>query len=144
MKLLIAFLTTVSLGLTGTVFADDYLALAAQGYRWVTVNGPYACNTEDDVERITAHHSDATELEVVETIRCYYLIPGTIVQVIKEHQPRGMSEIRLGSITATLWTYSRFLSKQPIQDTYGVIETPQNSGLITVPDIATIPSTPFR
>ena len=144
MKLLIAFLTAVSLGVTGTAFADDYLALAAQGYRWITVNGPYACNTENDVERITANHSDATELEAVESVRCYYLIPGTIVQVIKEDQPRGMSEIRLGSITTTLWTYSRFLSKQPIRDTYGIIETPQNSGLISVPDIATNPGTPFR
>ena len=144
MKSLIAFMTAVSLGLTGTVFADNYRGLAAQGYRWVTVNGPYACNTEDDVERITAHHSDRTELEMVENIRCYYLIPGTIVQVVKEDQPRGMSEIRLGSVTTPLWTYSRFFTKQPVQDTYGVIETPQNSGLISAPDVATVPSAPFQ
>jgi hypothetical protein len=42
----------------------------------------YVCNTEQDVDRI--HRTDATELEVVENIRCYYLILGTIVQVIKE------------------------------------------------------------
>jgi hypothetical protein len=40
MKLLISFITTVNLGLACTVLGDDnYSALAAQGYRWVTV-GP--------------------------------------------------------------------------------------------------------
>jgi hypothetical protein len=93
MKLLISFMTAVSLGLVCTVLGDNnYSALAAQGYRWVTVNGPYACHTEADVERIAAHHTDATELQVVENIQCYYLIPGTIVQVIKEDPARGMSE----------------------------------------------------
>ena len=76
------------------------MSLAAKGYRWVTVNGPYACKTEEDAERIAAHHTDAIELQVVENIECYYLIPGTIVQVIKEDPPRGISEIRLGSITS--------------------------------------------
>jgi hypothetical protein len=34
-------MTAVSLGLTCMVLGDDnYSALAAQGYRWVTVNGP--------------------------------------------------------------------------------------------------------
>ena len=90
MKLLISFMTAVSLGLTCTVLGDDnYTALAAQGYRWVTVNGPYACKTEQDVERIAAHHTDATELQVVQNIECYYLIPGTIVQVIKEDSSSG-------------------------------------------------------
>jgi hypothetical protein len=143
MKLLISFMTAVSLGLTCTVLGDNnYAALAAQGYRWVTVNGPYACRTEEDVERITTHHTDATELQVVENIQCYYLIPGTIVQVIKEDPARGMSEMRLGSITRSLWTYSRFLSKRPVKDTYGVIETPENSGLIPTADTAMVPELP--
>jgi hypothetical protein len=143
MKLPIFFMTAVSLGLTCTVLGgDNYSALAAQGYRWVTVNGPYACNTEQDAERITTHHTDATELQVVENIQCYYLIPGTIVQVIKEDAARGISEIRLGSITRSLWTYSRFLSKHPVKDTYGVIETPENSGLIPNTDTAIVPALP--
>ena len=112
--------------------ANKYSDLAAQGYRWVTVNGPYACHIEQDVERITTHHTDATELEVVQNIQCYYLIPGTIVQVIKEDPARGLSEMRLGSITRSLWTYTIFLSKHPVRDTYGVIETPENAG--RVPD----------
>ena len=143
MKLLISFMTAVSLGLTCTVLGDNnYTALAAQGYRWVTVNGPYACHIEQDVERITTHHTDATELEVVQNIQCYYLIPGTIVQVIKEDPARGMSEMRLGSVTRSLWTYSRFLSKRLVKDTYGVIETPENSGLIPTADTAMVPELP--
>ena len=143
MKLLSSFMTAVSLGLASTVLAgDNYSALAAQGYRWVTINGPYACNTEQGAERIVARHTDVTELQVVESIECYYLIPGTIVQVIREDPARGMSEMRLGSITRSLWTYSRFLSKYPVQDTYGVIETPENSGLIPAADTAIVPALP--
>jgi hypothetical protein len=142
MKLWISFLTVVSLGLTGTALADNYSNLATQGYRWITVNGPYACTTEQDVERIAGHRTDATELEVVENIRCYYLIPGTIVMVIKEDRARGMSEIRLGSINPPLWTHSSFLSNQPVQDTYGVIETPENSGLDPTAGAAVAPGPP--
>ena len=142
MKLWISVMTAVSLGLTCTALADNYDALAAQGYRWVTVDGPYACTSEQDVQRITTEHTDATELQVVENIRCYYLIPGTIVQVIKEDPGRRMSEIRLGSITTPLWTYTRFLSKHPVKDTYGVIETPENSGLIPTADTAIVPGLP--
>jgi hypothetical protein len=143
MKLLISFMTAVSLGLACTVLGDDnYSALAAQGYRWVTVNGPYACHIEQDVERIITHHTDATELQVVQNIQCYYLIPGTIVQVIKEDPARGLSEMHLGSITRSLWTYTIFLSKHPVRDTYGVIETPENAGLIPTAHTAIVPEFP--
>ena len=146
MKLLISFMTAVGevLGLACAVLGDDnYAALAAQGYRWVTVNGPYACNIEQDVQRITAHHTDAAELQVVQNIQCYYLIPGTIVQVIKEDPARGMSEMRLGSVTRFLWTYSTdSSSKRPIKDTYGVVETPESSALIPTADTATVPELP--
>ena len=143
MKFLFFFITAVGLGLTCTVLgADNYSALAAQGYRWVTINGPYACTSEQEAERIAAHHTDAIELQVVENIECYYLIPGTIVQVIKEDPARGLSEVRLGSISRSLWTYSRFLSKCPVKDTYGVIETPENSGLIPNTDTAIVPALP--
>jgi hypothetical protein len=143
MKLLFSFMTAVSLGLTGTVLGgDNYGALAAQGYRWVTIDGPYACITEQDAKRIAAHHNDAIELHVVENIECYYLIPGAIVQVVEEDPAHGISEIRLGSITRSLWTYSRFLSKRPVKDTYGVIETPENSGLIPAADTSIVPALP--
>jgi hypothetical protein len=142
MKLAILVMTAVSLGLPGIALADNYNGLAAQGYRWVNVDGPYACTTEQDVERMVAHRTDATELQVVENIRCYYLIPGTIVQVIKEDPARSMSQMRLGSITTPLWTYTRFLSKHPVQDTYGVLETPENSGLIPTSDTVILPALP--
>ena len=134
-----SLITLISLSLTGMVLADHYQDLAAQGYRWIIVNGPYACATEEDVGRIVAHHTDATELDVVQNIRCYYLIPGTLAEVIKEDRSRGTSEMRLGSITTPLWTYTRSLSPSPVRDTYGVIETPQNTGLIPTTDTVIIP-----
>jgi hypothetical protein len=101
--------------------------------------GPYACETEQDVQRIVAHHTDTTELQMVENIQCYYLIPGTIIQVIKEDPTKGMSQIRLGAITRPLWTYTRFLSKHAVRDTYGNIQTPEECGLMPKADAAIIP-----
>jgi hypothetical protein len=132
-------MTAVGLGLICTALADNYSDLAAQGYRWVTVNGPYACGTEQDVPRLVGPHTDETELHMVEDIRCYYLIPGTIVQVIKEDPATRMSEMRLRDVSRSLWTYTRFLSKHPVRDTYGIIETPENSGLMPNTDTSVIP-----
>jgi hypothetical protein len=47
----------------------------AKGYRWVAVNGPYACVTEQDVRQITSDHTDLKALHVVENLRAYYFIP---------------------------------------------------------------------
>ena len=127
-----------ALGLTGTAFAADYKKLAAEGYRWVTVNGPYACTTEQEVQRITSHRTDATELQMIEDVQAHYLIPGTIVQAVRNDPATGMSEIQLGGFTRPLWTYTKFLSTRPIEDTYGVIETPENSGLIPSADAGVI------
>jgi len=30
-----------------------------------------------------------------------------------------------------LWTYTKFLTARPVRDSYGIIETPEDSGLIT-------------
>jgi hypothetical protein len=124
MKLLFFFITAIGISFAGTALATDYAALAAQGYRWVSANGPYACSKAEDVERIVAHHTDEAELDAVQNAACYYLIPGTIAKVISEDAATGISQIQLGNITFPLWTYSRFLSKTPVPDTYGVIETP--------------------
>jgi hypothetical protein len=140
MELAISIMTAVSLGLTCTALADNYGTLAAKGYRWVTVHGPYASSTEQGVQRISAHRTDETELQMVEDGQAYCLIPGTIVQVVKEDPTTGMSQMRLGGLATSLWTYTRFLSKHPIQDTYGIIETPENSGLMPSVDIETIPT----
>ena len=127
MKLLLTFITAISIDFAGSALATDYTALAAQGYRWVIVNGPYACFKQEDVERIVGHHTDATELDVVQNAACYYLIPGTIAKVVSEDPARGIAQIQLGNITLRVWTYSKYLSKSPIPDTYGVIETPDSA-----------------
>jgi hypothetical protein len=130
MKLRILVFTAISFGLTCAALADNYSDLVAQGYRWITVDGPYACDSQQDVQRITSHRTDAVELQMIENLQAYYLIPGTLVQVVQNDVAMGMSQIRLGGITRDLWTYTKFLSKRPIEDPYGIIENPENSGLI--------------
>ena len=130
MKLRILVITAVSFGLTCAALAANYSDLVTQGYRWITVNGPFACDSQQDVQRITGHRTDAVELQMIENLQAYYLIPGTLVQVVKDDAATGMSQIRLGGITRHIWTYTKFLSKRPIEDPYGVIENPENSGLI--------------
>jgi hypothetical protein len=130
MKLRILVVAAISFGLTCAALAADYSALAQQGYRWVTVDGPYACPSQADVRRITGHRTDATELQMVDNLQAYYLITGTLVQVVQDDPATGMSQIRVAGITKGLWTETKFLSKRPIQDPYGIIETPENSGLI--------------
>jgi hypothetical protein len=75
MKVRISVFATLCFGLTCIASADDYEGLAGKGYRWVTVNGPYACTTEQEVQRITNNRTDAKELQMVEDIQVYYLIP---------------------------------------------------------------------
>jgi hypothetical protein len=130
MRLRMLVFAGIGFGLTGAALADNYSDLVTQGYRWITVDGPYACPAKEDVQRITNHRTDALELQMVDDLRAYYLIPGTLVQVIKEDSATGTTQVRLGGITKDLWTATKFLSKRPIEDPYGVIETPENSGLI--------------
>jgi hypothetical protein len=129
MKWAVASMTLV-FGLICSGFAVNNSELAAQGYRWITIDGPYACLSKDDLRRIVRNHTDATELQMIEDLRAYYLIPGTVVKVIQEDAASGMSQVSFAGITRDLWTYTKFLSKRPIEDPYGVIETPDNSGLI--------------
>ena len=130
MKSAMLLASVIGLGLASSAWAGQYEDLAAKGYRWVTVNGPYACATEQELREITNDHTDATELQMVEDGGAYYLIPGTLVQVVKDDRADGMSQVSLGGITEPLWTYTKFLSARPIRDTYGIVETPQISGLI--------------
>jgi hypothetical protein len=48
----------------------------------------------------------------------------------------------LGSIIKPLWTYTTFLSKHPVRDTYGVFETAENAGLIPTTDSTIVPELP--
>ena len=120
-----------SLGYSPRISVKD---LVANGYRWVTVNGPYACVTELEVRQITSDHTDLRELHMVENLRAYYLIPGTLARVIQDDHANGMSEILLAGITRPLWSYTKFLSACPIRDTYGTVETPDNAGLVDPSD----------
>lgn len=123
-------------------FADSYSAWVTQGYRWVNVNGPYACTTEQQVQQITGRHSDQTELQMLQNVQAYYLIPGTIALVIKENPATGMTQMRLSGITVPLWTYTRFLSKRPIRDALGNVATPETSGFFPTTDTGANPNTP--
>ena len=143
MKIWFLVLTLLGLGMTRSACAEDPQDLAAKGYRWVTVNGPYACPTEPEVRHVTGDPTDATELRMVEDGTAYYLIPGTLVQVVRDDPANGMSEILLGGITRPLWTYTKYLTPRPIPDTYGVVETPETYGFIDPSDFggAAIPDT---
>jgi hypothetical protein len=120
----------VAVVLTSVGLAANYDELAAKGYRWVTVDGPYGCPFKDDLRQITKNRTDEIELRMVEQLRAYYLIPGGIVQLVQQDAASGMSKIHSAEIVTDLWTLTIFLSKRPIKDTYGAIETPETSGLI--------------
>jgi hypothetical protein len=116
--------------ITSSALGDKYSDLVAEGYRWVIADGLYACVSKDDVRRMVNNPGDEVGLKMVEEVRAYFLIPGTIVQVTEDDPSSGLSQIRMAGITVDLWTLTRFLSKHAVRDTYGVIETPETSGLI--------------
>ena len=119
-----------AIALTSTALGDKYADLVAQGYRWATADGLYACVSKDDVRRLAGNPSDELLLKMIEQVKAYFLTPGTLVQVTEEDPHAGLSKIRMAGITVDLWTLTSFLSKHPMKDTYGVIETPETSGLI--------------
>jgi hypothetical protein len=140
MKIWMLVVTVIGLSLTCTGRADDLPRLGYSSgaplkdfvqkrYRWVTVDGPYACPTEEEVRQITGDRTDSTELHLVEDGGAYYLIPGTLVRVIQDDPANGMSQIIWGEITRPLWTYTRFLTARPTRDIYGILETPDTGGL---------------
>ena len=110
--------------------AANYDDLVGQGYRWVNIDGPYGCPSKNDLRKILKNHSDDAELQMVEQLRAYYLVRGALVHLVQVDARAGMTQIQVAGIITDLWTSSKFLSKRPIMDTYGTIETPANSGLI--------------
>ena len=62
---------------------------------WVTTNGSYACPSKDALRQIIKHHTDETELQMIEQPRAYYLIEGegAIVQIVLGDVAAGMSQI---------------------------------------------------
>lgn len=138
MKPKILSFAIIIVGLTYTAFGIDYKKIIAEGYRWVMIDGPYACTSQAELQRMFSHRNDATELHMVENLEAYYLIAGSIVRVLRTDPTTGISEIKYPRITKCLWTYSRFLSTRAIEDTYGVIETPETAGLIPAGDVGVI------
>jgi hypothetical protein len=131
MKLLnILLALIVAVGMASTALARDYKDLVAEGYRWVSLDGPYACPTKEDLRRITREPSDINELHMVEQVRAYFLIQGALVKVIQEDGSTGMAQIRAAGIKNDLWTYNKYLSRRPIKNAYAAIETPGTSGMI--------------
>src|SRR6266404_4272704 len=128
---------TLVFGLASTALSINDAKQPVDEYRWIVVDGPYACPSKEDLRQITKHHTDEIGLQMVDELRAYYLIAGTIVQLVQEDSSSGMSQIHLGGITRDLWTCTRFLSKRPLKDPYGVIETPEATGLVTTQPTAT-------
>lgn len=98
--------------------------------RWVTVDGPYACVSKDDLRKIIKSRNTGTELEMIKQQRAYYLLQGDIVKVVREDVTSGLALIRMAGIPKELWTQTKFLSKRPVENAFGVVETPETSGLI--------------
>ena len=121
----------VAVGMMSTTWARDYQDLIDEGYRWVSLDGPFACPSKKDLRKITSEPSDTNELHMVEQVRAYYLIQGALVKVIQEDGGTGMVQIRAAGIEDDLWTYNKFLSRRPIKNAYAAIETPETSDLIS-------------
>jgi len=124
----------VAITLMSSALGDKYSDLAAKGYRWAIADGLYAWVSKDDVRLIvnnpTSPAGDEAMLKMIEQVKALFLIPGTIVLVTEEDPSSGLSRIRMAGITVDVWTLTKFLSKHAVRDTYGVIETPETSGLI--------------
>ena len=120
----------VVIGMASTILARDYKGLVAEGYRWVSIDGPYACPLKEDLRRINRDAGDINELHMVEQLRAFFLIQGALVKVIQEDGSAGMTQIRAAGIAGDLWTYNKFLSRLPIKNAYAEIETPETSGLV--------------
>ena len=96
--------------LTSTGLAANDQELVKEGYRWAAADGPFACPAKGDVKEIIKHSGDGVRMRMVEQLRAYFLIRGTIVKVVKEDPASGLAEIEIAGIIPKLWTPSRFLS----------------------------------
>jgi hypothetical protein len=124
MRVLTIILVALAAGLPPSALAGPYENLAAQGYRWVSVDGPYACRSKDDLRKITKHRTELSEARMVQEMGVYYLIQGQIVQVDQLDAAAGMSQIHVPGHPTKVWTLTRFLSREPIRDASGILETP--------------------
>jgi hypothetical protein len=115
--------------LTSRGLATNYEEFVKDGYRWAAMDGPFACPAKSDVQVMVENAAnDELRLHMVEQLRAYYLVRGSIVKVLNEETATGLAQIQIAGIVSQLWTLSRFLSIQPIPDLYGSIETPTAAG----------------
>jgi hypothetical protein len=124
--------------------ATDFKALAEQGYRWVRVNGPYATPNKGDAARLADAKSASSDVELQDKTHAYFLLPGMLVFVLENDTAAGLSRVRASGIVVDLWTETKYLSSQPLKDSYGVTETPDSSGLghLGSPSPSPSPGTP--
>jgi hypothetical protein len=105
----------VAVGMATTALAGDYKDLVAEGYRWATIDGPYLYRTKEDLREMARDPSDLNTMRMVEE------------RGIEEDRSSGMAQVRAAGITMDVWTYNKFLSRRPVKDAYGQIETPERS-----------------
>ena len=96
----------------------------------MTVDGPFACVSKDDLRQIIRNRNTEKEFEMIKQQRAYYLLQGDIVKVLREDVTSGLALIRMAGVPKELWTQTKFVSKRPVENAFGVIETPETSGLI--------------
>lgn len=85
---------------------------------------PYGYFSRDDLRQIGIHRREGKEFELIEQLRAYYLIPGTVARVIQNDTASGMSQIQLDGVHRPIWTLTRYLSVRPIADLDSKIEMP--------------------
>jgi hypothetical protein len=125
----LALFCLLSAATVTTATATDFKALAEQGYRWVRVNGPYATPNKNDAAKLADAKSASTDVELQDKTRAYFLLPGMLVFVLENDSASGLSRVRASGIVVDLWTETKYLSPEPLKDSYGVTETPDSSGL---------------
>src|SRR4030088_623466 len=84
--------------LISTGLSANYDDIIEKGYRWVDVDGPYACPIKHDLQQITKNHTDETELQMVYQLRAYFLVRGVLIHVVKEDEASGMTQIQIAGI----------------------------------------------
>jgi hypothetical protein len=118
------------LGIPRVTLADDYQAWVAQGYRWSAVSGLHAYRNKDDAKN---ERSRREKKSVSEEVRyAYFMRPGKVVLVVATDAADGLSQIRMGGISSDLWTPTKYLSKSPVKNSVGKIETPGMAGIMPV------------
>ena len=118
------------MGLASTSLAADYGDWVAKGYRWSLVNGPYAYVTKEDAKNGGLRLVGKSVSETID--HAYYLRPGKVVLIVETDPVSGLSKIRMGGVVEDLWTTTKNLSRRPLADMLGTIETPDTQGILAI------------